>query len=283
MLSVYTEEPADRKEAYPRPVNLMYSEVKWWQFSGKSADATEVEPVFRSDDPQDYINLLNGFPDGRQQHIYQSIENTLYNWGHFDKADEIHREMRRWLLNERINEAPRFVKGLDKLSSGLWGRVTWVLDNLVGLLKSLPSLLSIVWLAFWDGVTRGLTSPLRLVFVMLVWALFSAHVFSLRENISLSEEGYLTKSDSIRYLIDRPPDEDWGLSEGVWMAFHFHVPVAQFTARDEWEPANDRPLVVGSGVLTSEGYANIVLVLHWIMWPVVIILSTRRLFRRAQQ
>jgi hypothetical protein len=143
-----------------------------------------------------------------------------------------------------------------------------------------------------DWLTDGVTSPWRLMRIMSVWLLLSTYVFSLPENLGLSEPGYLTLPSDERYVTPHPPAESWGLAGGFWTALHFHVPVAAFTARDEWEPASDRPMVLGpvpsggrpmSLAISAEDYANLVLIAHWIMWPVVIVLASRRFLRRAQQ
>ena len=69
----------------------------------------------------------------------------------------------------------------------------------------------------------------------------------------------------------------------------FHVPVAVFTARSAWAPANDRELTVSIPFLpkrwtwggpSPEDYANFVLGLHWLMWPAILIIASRKFFMR---
>ncbi|GAB4353438.1 MAG: hypothetical protein Kow006_18570 [Gammaproteobacteria bacterium] len=254
MLSVHANE-----SGYPRPLDLRHAEIRWWEFNRRDVSTGESR---RSEAAEDYIRLLT---DQRnlpllQRHTWRSIENNLFNWGHEVAADEVYRAMRRWLLRQP--------------PSGPWERFKWPFR--------------------WAGdiLTKGLTSPWRLLGIMGLWLLLSSWLFSLPGNIGPSEQGYFVRPAELRYVIKNPPAGEWGLGAGFWTALGFHVPVAAFTARDEWEPANDTSLAYyqkGGDIrrigwpLSAEDYANLVLITHWIMWPVVIVLASRKLFRRAQQ
>ena len=280
MLSLTVDE-----RGYPRPVDLGYTEIKWWQFNhrvagGDRAGRTGESPgpgtegstgTIRirqaSDEAGDYIDLLFANEKDLQRHTWRSIENNLFNWGHETAADDVHRAMRRWLRAKMRREGP---------PPGIWNRLTW-LPKRIGR-------------RLFDLLTREVTEPVPAVLIMLGWTLVSTWLFSLPVNIGLSEPGYLTLPEGQRYETEHPDPESWGLGAGFWTALHFHVPVALFTARDEWEPASDRSLAVygrdGRYVLpgvTPEDYANIVLIAHWFMWPVVLVLYSRRYLRRAQQ
>jgi len=270
---------------YPRPVDLGYTEIKWWQFNHRVddenaadqadddgataviADGTGNRIRQASDDPRDYIDLLAANEQHLQRHTWRSIENNLFNWGHETAADDVHRAMRRWLRDKMRREGP---------PRGFWNRLTW-LPRRIGR-------------RFFDLLTREVTEPVPAVLVMLGWTLVSTWLFSLPANIGLSEPGYLTLPEGQRYETEHPDPDSWGLGAGFWTALHFHVPVALFTARDEWEPASNRPLAVYDrdrryvipGV-TAEDYANVVLIAHWFMWPVVLVLYSRRYLRRSQQ
>ena len=72
------------------------------------------------------------------------------------------------------------------------------------------------------------------------------------------------------------------------MALRVHVPVAVLTARSAWAPTNDRKLTVSLldrpifrwGWITPEDYANLVLALHCLIWPVILIIASRKFFMR---
>jgi len=143
-----------------------------------------------------------------------------------------------------------------------------------------------------DWLTKDVTSPVRIGWLMVLWLALSTYLFSYPGNIGPSEPGYLTLAPEVRYATEHPDSGAWGPSSGFWTALQFHVPVAAFTARDEWEPSADRPMIIfESGEvtrrlgwnMTAEDYANLVLVAHWIAWPVVIVLASRKFLRRAQQ
>ena len=264
MLAVHAGE-----QGYPRPIDLRYAEVKWWEFNrhGEATANNRGAPRV-SDEAQDYISLLEG-DTGRQRQTYRAIENNLHNWGHEDAADEVHRAMRRWLREEIRKRGP---------GKGILNRLSWYPRRIAR------------WVGDW--LTVDVTSPRRLLGLMLSWLLLSTYLFSTPGNIGPSEPGYLTLPPETRYVTEHPSRDSWGLAAGFWTALQFHVPVAAFTARDEWEPSADQPLIIYQAQgeprrlqwnLTAEDYANLVLVAHWIAWPVVIVLASRKFLRRAQQ
>ncbi|MDJ0926898.1 MAG: pentapeptide repeat-containing protein [Gammaproteobacteria bacterium] len=255
---------------YPRPTDFRYAEIKWWEFNkGNGGSDNERDGDSRSsDNPADYIALLQ-HDKGLQRHTWRAIENNLHNWGHEDAADEVHRAMRRWLRDKIRDDGP---------GTGLLKNILWYPARVARRIG--------------DYLTDDVTSPLRLLRLMGFWLVLSTYLLSISENMGLSEPGYLTLPPDQRYVVQHPDPSDWGLLSGFWTALQFHVPVAAFTARDEWEPSNDEPMVIYrfSDMLvrlpwnvTAEDYGNLVLVTHWIAWPVVIVLASRKFLRRAQQ
>ena len=69
--------------------------------------------------------------------------------------------------------------------------------------------------------------------------------------------------------------------------------MVQFTALSEWKPRNDVNLIYWQGGegrtfdlpfrFTPEGYANLVTLLHWVIWPIVLVIFSRKLLRRAEK
>jgi hypothetical protein len=200
----------------------------------------------KSDRVEDYKRLLEGDPT-RQLHTYRSIEQNLVNRGHEVAADEIHWELQKWRY---------------RAERGFWSALKFCL---------------------WTWPTSYKSGPRHLLWIILGWLVVSACLFALPENITPSEEG-LQARRSVR--AGQAP-ERWGPADGIWMAVRYHVPVVMFTARDEWEPANDRALRVFARPtrvipwISAEGYANVVMGLHWILWPIVLITVTRKYFRRS--
>ncbi len=144
----------------------------------------------------------------------------------------------------------------------------------------------------WDIVTRATTSPWRLLLAVGISTLFSVLcVFSNPANIGPSEAGLTAHRGE--WQADRvPPDTEWGWRSGVWMALRFHVPVALLTARSAWAPTNGRKLTVSflhwpicnrsicNWGFSPEDYANFVLALHCLIWPVILIIASRKFFMR---
>src|SRR5207302_8497633 len=98
-LSVFRTSPKnERKCKYPQPMDLRFSEIKWWEFQdGKKAE---------SDDAEDYLQLLKGDPNP-QRHTYSSVEQNLFNRGLDDAADKVHEAMRTWLRRKGYGDALR--------------------------------------------------------------------------------------------------------------------------------------------------------------------------------
>jgi hypothetical protein len=267
-LSVFRTRPKDeRKCQYPQPIDLRFSEIKWWEF--REGDKSD------SDHARDYLKLLEG-DHHKQRHTYSSIEQNLFNRGLDDEADEVHRAMREWLRGKDNGKVVRWLSnrfrpffyrlgaGIDKIGRWLTNRFRSILD----------------------GFTRSTTSPLPLLWIVLIWTLFSVlGVFSNPVNIGPSEAGLIAHPKWTAETV--PPDAEWGWRSGVWMAARFHVPVAALTARSAWAPANGRELTVSlpylswrTARLSPEDYANFVLALHFLIWPVIIIIASRKFFLR---
>ena len=252
------------ESGYPRPLDLRYAEIRWWEFNRRDGNSGGSR---RSEEAEDYISLLS---DQRnepllQRHTWRAIENNLQNWGHDTAADSVHRAMRRWLRRRPPEK-------------GAWNRVKWLAQRALR--------------GVGDFLTAGVTSPSRLLLIMSLWLALSTWLFSLPGNIGPSEQGYFIRPAELRYVVKHPDPGEWGLGAGFWTALGFHVPVAAFTARDEWEPVNDAPMILHQAPgemwrirwpITAEDYGNLVLIAHWVMWPVVIVLASRRFLRRAQQ
>jgi len=245
-LSVFrTSSDNDRECRYPQPIDLGFAEIKWWAFR----EGEESE----SDKARDYKQILLG-DHNKQRHTFSSIEQNLFNRGLDVEADDIHKAMRDWLQTQGN-------------------------DTFFGRWKNRGRFL-------WDSVTRATTSPWRLLSVVVLSTLFSALcVFSNPANIGPSEEGLTAHRE---WQADRvPPNAEWGWRSGVWMALRFHVPVAVLGARSAWAPANGRELTVSlpylswrTARLSPEDYANIVLALHCLIWPVILIIASRKFFMR---
>lgn len=259
----------------PRPIDLRFSEIRWWEFRGDPDDpsSSDFNPV------EDYVHLLDGDPN-KMHHTFRAIEQNLFSQGLDDAADEIHKQMRRWLREHR---------------TGRWRR-----------LKNGASLV-------WDVLTDSSTSANRLVWIVLVWLVFSTAVFSNPANIRPSDDGL--SRDKAMSANTAPLGANWGPWAGFWMAARFHVPGPVFTARHEWEPGTDPGLtVVGENRefllpewisreatrytnsnlrydlpvwkwswVSPEAYANFVLAVHSVLLPVILYLFSRKAFRRRDQ
>jgi len=279
----------DEKNGYPCPVDLRFAEIKWWEF--------EDENGLPRDTAGDYIELLSRDVN-KQRDTWRAVEDSLYEHGHEDEADSVHRAMRKWVRDSNKqgkwkSSNQDWQKSGYSLTGKLRARITWLFGRLFNIFFRAPV----------DWLTEYGTSVHRLAFVIIVWFAFSTWVFSISGNIAPSEEGLAITNTEI--TSDDHPSE-WGLIDGFWMAARFHVPIVLFTARDEWEPTNSTDMIVsenarwtdvrvsGKKILNTaepgtisiphinpEGYANFVMALHWVAWPIILITVSRKLFRRS--
>lgn len=240
---------------YPRPIKLGQSQIQWWVFRHPGKPP--------SDRPQDYIKFLDGDQE-IQRHTWRAVEESLYNRGMNDEADEIHKAMLKSLRRPGNSD-------LHWLNPKKWGGI-W------GAFRRAGAFL-------WDSLTDSVTSWGRPVAIILIWLVASTYLFSFRENVWSSDQ----KEGSPR---ESPSAQQWGGIPGFWLALRHHAPIAHFTAEEDWKPRNDRKMWLwkradGSAmecpVLTPESYGNVVIALHLLLWPVIAVIASRKLLRRAKQ
>lgn len=271
-------------QQYPSPLDLSYAEIKWWEFCDVCDGGNKQKDI---DSVEDYKQLLKG-DLSKQLHTYRSIEQHLVNRGQEEGADEIHWEMQKMLYG--VERGILNMLGFDFCDTPTsdeksgwkhkWLRCACYVQRRV--LKTLK-------FAFWAWPISYKAGPYHLLGIIFGWLLVSSWLFSIPSNIAPSEEGLMANWE---LTAERTPDRQWGLLDGIWMAVRFHVPVALFTARDEWEPRNDGELTVLSSPavdappvqirhINAEDYGNLVLLVHWMLWPIILITASRKYFRRA--
>lgn len=211
----------------------------------------KFEPSTSNQPAEDYIQLLAG-DQNVQRHIFRSIEQNLVNQGDEEAADEVHKEMRKRLRKQNTS----------------WKRTAW------------------------DTFTDSETSPFPLLLIVFAWFVLSAALFSNPANIVASAEGMASQRARAAGIVHmQPAADEWGWENGVWIALRYHVPVATFTAQHEWQPANETRLAHPTVLrwerpirwVSPEEYANMVLALHWLVWPIILYLASRKFFRRADK
>ncbi|VAW76686.1 hypothetical protein MNBD_GAMMA15-91, partial [hydrothermal vent metagenome] len=243
-------------EGFPCPIDLRFADIKWWEFHRSGGTTCE--------NADDYIALLDKDPN-KQQHTWRAVENSLYERGYEDAADSVHKAMRHWVRETELQEARES------------NSILWKIWTQIRLIPRMPL----------DFFTEFGTTTWRLVIAMVLWFTLSTYLFSINENISPSEEG-LAATNTTLTNSDHPID--WSNWDGFWVALRFHVPVILFTARDEWEPTNGNRLAIYQSTDGTfrhlpfgdpEEYANLVIIFHWLAWPIILITASRKLFRRS--
>lgn len=259
---------------YPRPIGLRNAKIQSWEFFGGDG-------VGKSDDVKQYQRLLRGDPN-RQLHTYRSIEQNLASRGHEDAADKVYWEMRKWQFYSKVGDLIDWLK--PRAGRSLLATIRFVLSwPFRVVLAGIWFVVQCLVFAVWTFPTSYKITPVHLLVTIAVWLGVSSTIFSIASNIAPSEEQPANPA-----AVAGQPPKSWTPKDGVWMALRYHVPIVLFTARNEWEPTNERPLALPMtakqvGWLNPEDYANIVLVLHWLWWPIVLISSSRKYFRRSDR
>lgn len=249
-LSVHVESD-DETSAFPRPIDLGYTDIRWWEF------CTGVQARTASNHAH-YTKLLEG--DRKiQRHVWASIERSFSDRGMDRAADQIHIEMRKRLRQKEKVEA------------------------------------------FFDFLTASTTSPWRILLGITVWLVASWYLFSIPQNIGPSELALAPRPTTVaveypqssslgeqaRLVLVYPSDthpRGWTIGDAMWMALRYHVPILAFSVQEGWEPASQDGVRAGRFValFSPEQYANFVLLVHWLLWPIVLIIATKRFLRRAR-
>lgn len=251
------------RNEYPRPLDLRFAEIKWWSFITKDG--------VHSGYTEDFIKMLACDPNP-QRHTFRSIEKNLIDQGNEEAADAVHKQMRKWLRKQKRTRHANPV--MDKFFI-------------------VPHLVRKVSLWFLDSVTGSMTTPNYLLAIVAVWLTVSVFFFSKPENIEPSSEAIQTYGAELKPH-QTPGKGQWKGLSSFWLSLQCHVPVVTIAANQQWKPSGSRNLLLfKSGKektektfyapVSAEDYANIVMGLHWILWPLIIALASRKIFRRNEK
>lgn len=138
------------------------------------------------------------------------------------------------------------------------------------------------WIYGW-----GTLYWLPMIFVALPTFLFSVGLFSNPANVEAVPTVVLARGLAASGEPVRPAGlgDSWGISDGIWMAIRFHVPVVPLAARGSWEPTGTQAVLRlpdgerRSLPFSAEGYAFAIYLLHWIVWPLFLYGVGRKVLR----
>lgn len=236
---------------FPHWVDTTNMNVARWDVGqGKSEEERQA----------DLITFLNTSVKPRfRRATYLAVERTLRNEGHDDRADEIYRLMHETAIEKDWKE-------------GKW-RVWW---RILG------------WTVSWG------TRPWKpLVYGIVPLFVLSLLVFTPESHI-VARTNYL-EVDATMSPGDGPRELgfDWGVDDAIWLALRFQIPIITIEARDYWEPARQGMVIPiprqlrraanpWTGIplgLSPEGFAYILYLLHYALWPLLIYGISSKLIR----
>ncbi len=160
-------------------------------------------------------------------------------------------------------------------------RLWWLADgvSMWRLVLCLAVLFTISWTIFSDG--ESVEHP----------ATFLAKDTTLEDKRSVKNIDHTKRLQWIEDMGDAKEiahEEVWGVSDGFWTALSIHVPLVQFVARDEWQPAS-RPIKWPEAApewmrewisFQYDTWAGIMQILGWIGVPLVVTAATGVLKKR---
>lgn len=235
------------REPLPRGIDLANLKVDRWDPPARDHTGRGAN----KDRPRFFVELLRS-SEPFSVASYAGIERTLRDRGERETANRIH------AYGERRNR---------RTDSG-WLRV-------------LGSFLL-------DVTTAYGTRSWRLLAVVGATFVFStACVFGSRENFVPTAD-LRGVSDAIIAPDAHPDEEDWGWGSAAWVSLQHQIPIVQLTAKSDWKPADQgfvldfyviEPLVYERARFSVEDYANLVLLTHWVIVP-LLVLNLSGYFRR---
>ena len=235
----------NRNELFPRPVELDFMSVDYWEFKDKNED-----PNKKDHEVDDYIGFLDNAKPF-QRHTYRAVEDTLLNQGLEEDADKIHIALSEKMLEI---EKEKFKKvSLDYIS-------LLFTKNIFGRLTSFG------------------TNGWKLLVIAFIWLIVSSVIFGDSMNINVSSSALKT---NVKHCDNHPCADNWNWADGLAIALRYHIPIISLDAHNEWEPSDDPDsYLLSSKFLTPESYATTVAILHWIILPFIVFAFSRRFLRK---
>ncbi len=288
---------ADGRPHYPASISLNDVKVEVWDVGRCAGD--------EGNSARCYIELL---AMDRQLHrsTYLALEQFLRHGGDDPGADELYRALKRRAWR---SERALLLDGLDTR------RRSTSQDPVLSLLAAagIPlarrvrlALLSLREFLFRKLLRYG-TSALPLLSLILGLLVIAFPVYYNPANFEPSAQALTVPRDRQRageapVKGVGPPARDWGWKDGLQIALKTHLPMLPLHARDDWQPSDNGPTtwaLNGAGAcakepaetsgavqrgtlclpLAPEDLLNILQILNWILWPILLSYVIRRLLR----
>jgi hypothetical protein len=263
------------------PICLTDVKVEVWQVNEGAAARDKAKE-------NEYINLLANDEPFRRS-TYRSLENFLRNSGDDEHADTLYRAMRRRDLKETRQHAwHQVIEDGARLRPLCFHH----LKQLFGFMKDR---------AFHIFLKHG-TSPMTLFGVVVALFLVSLPAYRIAENFEASLSFLAVPTDHFKVgelapKYNQPPSR-WEGADAIQFALKNHVPIVPLRVREDWQPRDEGPttwsmdggscskpaektVLTGCLPWAPEDVFNLLQLINWICWPILLTFYIRQLLRQS--
>ncbi|HZZ14172.1 MAG TPA: hypothetical protein VFE79_26070 [Paraburkholderia sp.] len=272
------------RPSYPVPVNFTDIAVSVWSIGERNRQNRGANR---------FINLLREDRPFRRS-TYRSVERSLRDGGQDDHADTVYHAMknREW-REDRKSLTQAWQKTRERARA--CGLAHWWKNQRALVWKPagtgiLFALNSVRHKAYWYLLRFG-TNPMPLFILVLALFLLMLPIYLTRENFETSLPFLATHTSRFDNVADakryhaHPDENSWRWSDALEIAVHNHIPVVPLSARSEWEARDEgasewRAFGLKAALpIAPEDLFNLVQLVNWICWPVILTWLVRRLIR----
>lgn len=261
----HLEIPEIESKGFPNPITLADISVSVWDIQSANNQLSKR-----------YIHFMKN--DSFRRSTYRAVEQSLRNQGHDEEADAIYRAMEDRAWDSQSSRRMRL--------GSIWH---WLYKKLMGYGTDLTWLMGSVFLLMVLAFPVY-TNPVN----------FEASSSFLAEQPTAFNVPCQPKPGercSPPTHGERPAASEWALSHAFAMLIRNHVPVAPLVMKEDWEARDEACLAyfgksgcsVGDGSqpplvevpwLSPEDFANIMQLINWMCWPLLLAFIVRRLLRQ---
>ena len=231
-----------KRARFPVPIDLLDTRIGSWSIGGEHEPAAD-----------EYLDVLDNDPVFRRA-TYRAVESYLRDRGDEDAADRVH----VMAMRQAGREARRNLHRSNRRGRHPRAALSWC----------------------WNQLQRGVfgygTSWFRPLVLIAALYVPSVAIFRDCRNVEPSIQARGASDDEFKPVVGEvnacKPEYGWGTRTGALLALRYHLPVIGFEAPSKWQASDQmRPEFRGWRFpLTAAGWATMMTIANWILWPVAL-------------